>query len=214
MSSLQSILLVAVLVADLTLVSNSRLGTCINIIALQGFALGLYPLTLGLEQGFTVNLVTIALIGISLRGIIFPRILHRGLLRSGTSRELKPLVSYFLSVVIVLSLIFISFYISINIEFIESRRLLLSVVALSTIFTGIFIIIGRRLAIMQIIGYILLENGIYCFGLAFVQEIPMIVELGVLFDAIVAVFVMSVATDKIHEEFEHLDVQKLDSLKG
>lgn len=214
MISVQNILLVVILITDLTLAANSRLGTCINLIALQGFALGLVPVTIGFQQGFTFSLIAVAFIGILLRGILFPQILHRSIVNAGTARELRPLVSYFLSVLIVLMLIFTSLWISINIDFIDSKLLLLSVVALSTIFSGIFIIIGRRLAIMQIIGYILLENGIYCLGLAFVQEIPMIIELGVLFDAIIAVFVMSVATNKIQEEFEHLDIQKLDSLKG
>lgn len=214
MTSLQNMLLIVVLITDLTMAANSRLGTCINITAIQGFALGFLPLAIGLEKGMNFELVAIAVIGIALRGILFPYILHRSLLNSGTSRELKPIVGYFLSVAIVLVLIFASLWISIRIDFIAPQLLLLSTVALSTIFVGTFFIVGRRLAIMQILGYILLENGIYCMGLAFVQDIPMIVELGVLFDAIVAVFVMSVATNKIHEEFEHFDIQKLDSLKG
>ena len=214
MTSIQNMLLVVVLITDLALAANSRLGTCINLAAIQGLALGSLPLVIGFQRGMTFELVAIAIVGLSLRGMLFPIILRRSLNRSGTSRELRPIVGYFFSVAIILMLIFASLWISIRIDFIGSSLLLLSTVALSTIFSGTFFIVGRRLAIMQILGYILLENGIYCLGLAFVRDIPMIVELGVLFDAIVAVFVMSVATSKIHEEFEHVDVQKLDSLKG
>jgi hydrogenase-4 component E len=214
MTTVNELLLVAILVADIALSGNSRLRTCIDIVSIQGFALGLLPAVLGLETGMTVELMVIALAGIVLRGIVFPWLLRRSIENSGTDRELKPLVGYFLSTLIVLALVALSLWLSRRLDFLAPELLLFSTVALATIFAGTFLIVGRRLAVMQIIGYILIENGIYCLGLAFVKEIPLIVELGVLFDAIVAVFVMSVATNKIHEEFEHLDVAKLDSLKG
>jgi hydrogenase-4 component E len=214
MTTVIDILLVVVLVTNISLSGNSRLKTCINIVSIQGFALGLLPAAIGLETGMSVGLVVIAAAGIALRGIVFPHLLKKSIENSSSSRELRPIVGYFLSTLISLVLIALSLWLSRRLQFLDPSLLLFSTVALATIFTGTFIIVGRRLAVMQIIGYILLENGIYCLGLAFVKEIPLIVELGVLFDAIVAVFVMSVATNKIHEEFEHFDVAKLDSLKG
>lgn len=214
MTTVNDLLLVVVLVTNIALSGNSRLKTCINIVSIQGFALGLLPAVIGLETGITVELVVIAIAGIALRGIVFPYLLKKSIQNASANRELKPLVGYFLSTVVSLILIALSLWLSRRLQFLEPDLLLFSTVALATIFTGTFIIVGRRLAVMQIVGYILLENGIYCLGLAFVKEIPLIVELGVLFDAIVAVFVMSVATNKIHEEFEHFDVAKLDSLKG
>ncbi len=214
MTTLNDLLLVTILVTNIALSGNSRLKTCIDIVSVQGFALGLLPAAIGLETGMSVELVVIALAGIVLRGIVFPHLLKKSIQNASASRELKPLVGYFLSTVISLVLIALSLWLSKRLQFLDPSLLLFSTVALATIFTGTFIIVGRRLAVMQIVGYILLENGIYCLGLAFVREIPLIVELGVLFDAIVAVFVMSVATNKIHEEFEHFDVAKLDSLKG
>lgn len=214
MTTLNDLLLVTILVTNIALSGNSRLKTCIDIVSIQGFALGLLPAVIGLETGMSVGLVVIAVAGIVLRGIVFPHLLKKSIQNASASRELKPLVGYFLSTMISLILIALSLWLSKRLQFLDSSLLLFSTVALATIFTGTFIIVGRRLAVMQIVGYILLENGIYCLGLAFVREIPLIVELGVLFDAIVAVFVMSVATNKIHEEFEHFDVAKLDSLKG
>ncbi len=214
MTTLIEVLLVAILVTDLVLSANSRLGTCIHVVSIQGFALGLLPAIIGFELGMSAELLVIAAAGIILRGILFPRLLHKSILGSGTDRELKPFVGYFSSTLITLVLFALSLWLSSRMAFLDPESLLISTVALTTIFAGTFLIVGRRLAVMQIIGYILLENGIYCLGLTLVREIPLLVELGVLFDAIVAVFVMSVATNKIHEEFEHLDVQKLDSLKG
>jgi len=214
MTTVNELFLVIILITNITLAGQSRLKACIGIVSIQGFTLGFLPAVIGLETGMTVALVIIALAGIILRGIVFPRLLGKSIENSGTDREQKPLVGYFLSTILSLILIALSLWLSRRLEFLDPDLLLFSTVALATIFTGIFLIVGRRLAVMQIIGYILIENGIYCLGLAFVKEIPLIVELGVLFDAIVAVFVMSVATNKIHEEFEHLDVAKLDTLKG
>lgn len=214
MTTLNELLLVAILVTNIALSGNSRLKTCIDIVSIQGLALGLLPAVIGLETGMSIELVVIAIAGIVLRGIVFPHLLKKSIQNASASRELKPVVGYFLSTLIALALIAVSLWLSRRLQFLDPSLLLFSTVALATIFTGTFIIVGRRLAVMQIVGYILLENGIYCLGLAFVREIPLIVELGVLFDAIVAVFVMSVATNKIHEEFEHFDVAKLDSLKG
>jgi hydrogenase-4 component E len=91
---------------------------------------------------------------------------------------------------------------------------LLVPVALSTILVGLLVIVSRRLAINQVLGYIVMENGIYVLGLAMVREIPALVEMGVLLDAFVAVFVMSIVTHHISREFEHIDADQMDSLKG
>jgi hydrogenase-4 membrane subunit HyfE len=59
-----------------------------------------------------------------------------------------------------------------------------------------------------------MENGIYVLGLALVREIPALVEMGVLLDAFVAVFVMSIVTHHISRQFDHIDADQMDSLKG
>jgi hydrogenase-4 component E len=66
----------------------------------------------------------------------------------------------------------------------------------------------------QVIGYLVLENGIYTFGLAIVRDIPVLIELGVLMDMFVAVFVMGIAIYRINREFDHIDSDRLNTLKG
>jgi hydrogenase-4 component E len=65
-----------------------------------------------------------------------------------------------------------------------------------------------------VVGYIVVENGTYTLGMAMVGGVPMLVELGVLMDVFVAVFIMSIATYHISREFEHMDVDQLNRLKG
>ena len=86
--------------------------------------------------------------------------------------------------------------------------------SLMTMFTGLFIIVSRRSALAQSLGYIVLENGIFAFGIAAVGEIPMLVEFGILLDAFAAVLVMGIAIYHINREFDHMDVVQLSSLKG
>jgi hydrogenase-4 component E len=86
-------------------------------------------------------------------------------------------------------------------------------VALFTMVVGLFLIVSRRQALMQVLGYLAMENGIYTFGVGLVQDTPMLVELGVLLDVFVAVFVMGIAIFHISREFDHIDTERLRTLK-
>jgi hydrogenase-4 component E len=85
---------------------------------------------------------------------------------------------------------------------------------LTTLLIGLYLIVSRRKAITQVLGYIVLENGTYTLGVALVGGVPLLVELGVLMDVFVAVFIMSIATYHISREFDHMDVDQLRQLKG
>ncbi len=85
--------------------------------------------------------------------------------------------------------------------------------ALFTILSGLFLIISRRKALTQVIGYLVLENGIYAFGAALAVEEPLVVEMGVLLDVFVAVFVMGITIHHISRDFDHIDTDRLSLLK-
>ena len=87
-------------------------------------------------------------------------------------------------------------------------------VAFFNLFSGLFLIIGRRTALTQVLGYLVMENGIYAFGMTFVSRQSMLVELGVLLDLAVGVFVMVLLIFHISRQFEHTDVDRLNHLKG
>jgi len=93
-----------------------------------------------------------------------------------------------------------------------SSNLIISV-AFFTVATGLFLIVARRTAVNQVIGYIVMENGIYILGLGIVRDIPILIELGVLMDVFVAVFVMGIAIYRINREFDHIDADRLNALK-
>jgi hydrogenase-4 component E len=87
-------------------------------------------------------------------------------------------------------------------------------VAFFTITSGLFLIVSRKKALTQVLGYLVMENGIYVFGTSIAARQPLLVELGILLDVFVAVFVMGIAIFHINREFEHTDVDRLNKLKG
>ena len=215
MKELIEALMVLLVVMNLRLVSSSRLAACIQTVAVEGMALGLLPLLLLLAEGHGINgrAIFIAVASFSLRGVLFPRLMLRNVRDANVHREVEPYVSYTMSILVGVLALALSFWMTRHLKMSETSSLLVPV-AMSTILTGLFIIISRRLAINQVLGYIVMENGIYVLGLALVEGIPVLVELGVLMDAFVAVFVMSIATFHISREFDHIDANQLDKLKG
>jgi hydrogenase-4 component E len=90
---------------------------------------------------------------------------------------------------------------------------LLVPVALSTILIGLFLIVSRKKALSQVLGYLVFENGIFTFGVGAAYEAPVLVEMGVLLDVFVAVFVMGIAIFHISREFDSIDTTRLETLR-
>ncbi|MDD3603982.1 MAG: hydrogenase [Kiritimatiellae bacterium] len=207
-------LLVTLILTGFLLLGSSRLGASIRISALQGIMTGLLPLALEHGDLFSyVSLLGVAVIG--LKGYIFPRLLLSALRESDTSREVQPFVGYVASLFFGILFLMGSFWLDTRLNLpVHSSSDLLVPVAFSLISCGLFLIVARRTAMGQVIGYLVLENGIYCFGLAVVSGMPLLLELGVLMDIFVAVFVMGIAIYHINREFDHIDADRLSALKG
>jgi len=206
--------LIIIIITDILLLAVSLLKSCIDIVAVQGIVLGLSTLILQ-QNSITYRLALIALASITLKGIVFPYLLNRATKGSGIKRELEPAVGNIFSVLFGIILFIISLKIGNKLFFIGivSNSLIIPT-ALFTMFTGLFLIIMRKKAVTQVVGYLVLENGIYIFGVAAVSEIPLLIEAGLLLDVFVAVFVMGIAIYQINKEFTHIDTDKLNILKG
>jgi hydrogenase-4 component E len=84
--------------------------------------------------------------------------------------------------------------------------------AMSLLFTGVLLMLTRKFALSQILGFLVIENGIYMFALTQTQGMPMIVEMGVLLDVLVGVMIAGLITFRIKKSFEHIDVSQLTEL--
>ena len=213
MSSGTELLLILVILTNLALLGGSRLNSLIRIAAGQGVLLGLFPL-LACGGSLSPRLVILAVVAGTLKGVVFPILLGRALREADIRREVEPFVGYNLSILAGIMALACSFWLTTKFPGSEPgwSRLAPSV-AFFTITTGLFLIVSRHKALTQVLGYLIMENGIYVLGMALVGEIPMLVELGVLLDAFVATFVMGIAIQHINREFDHMDVAEMDDLR-
>lgn len=214
MTAWMDIVLVALILSDFILLGSSRLGNCIRIAAWQGIMVGLLPMVTA-EAGFSFRIAALGFAVIVLKGFVFPRLLNRALRESATSREVQPFIGYTPSLIAGVLALTVSFWLDGRLSLpLHSTSAIVVPVSLSMMFTGLFLLVARRTAVNQVLGYLVLENGIYAFSLAIVRDVPFLVELGVLMDMFVAVFVMGIAIYRINEEFDHMDSNRLTKLRG
>lgn len=205
--------MVLLALTSMLLVASSRLTRCIRIVAFQGVLLG--ALTLVLHQHkLSVRTVMLAAAIVGLKGVAFPRLLSRVLEGAEIRREVEPLIGYISSLLLGALTLAVSFWLSARLPLpAPAVSALIVPVALFTTLAGLFLIVTRRTALTQVLAYLVLENGIFLFGIGLVRHTPMLVELGVLLDVFVAVFVMGIAIFHINREFDHIDTDQLTVLR-
>ncbi len=207
------LILIAVLLTNLALTGLSSLGTCVRVVALQGVLLGL--VTLGVRQD-EVSLHVLVLAGgtVAIKGFVFPRLLRKAVREAGIRQEVEPFVGFASSLVIGTLALPLAMWLSGRLPPVgPSVPPLLVPAAFHAILTGLLLIVSRRKAVTQVLGYLALENGIFIFGVGLARQATLLVEIGILLDVFAAVFVMGIAIFHISREFDHIDTDQLSLLK-
>lgn len=213
MNAMLDVVLMSVALINLALLGTSRLASYIRLSALQGVVLCLLP---PLAREGDLSLRMMAFMGgmFVLKGIVFPKLLFRALRAADVRHEVEPFVRYIPSIFLGMLILALSFWLSTRMELpTPASSPLVLPTALATILTSLLIIISRRKALSQVVGYLVLENGILVFGAGLALAEPFVVEIGVLLDVFVAVFVMGIAIFHISREFDHIDVDQLSLLR-
>jgi len=210
------LVLLIIVSLDLYVLATSRLGACIRGSAAQGLALGILPFVVT-PTGSTSHLIHASLIGIgtiALKAILIPWFLLHALSKTNVRREVEPFVSQHTSILLGAILVGIAFWTSNQLPLPRAETpALLVPIAFSTLFIGLLIVVSRVKAITQVIGYLIMENGIFMFGLTLTKEMPFVVELGILLDVLVGIFVFGIFIRHLSNEFGHIDVDVLSELK-
>ena len=131
-------------------------------------------------------------------------------------REIEPIVSYHVSIFIGLAIILTSVFVSHRMETVAlSAHPLLLPAAFTTLSAGLFLLMARRKALTQVIGYLMMENGIYLAGSALARQThtQYLVEFGVLLDVLVGVMIMGIILHQINDSFDDADTTFLESLR-
>jgi len=208
-----NLILVFVVLTNLKLLGSSRLGASVRVVAAQGVMLGCLPI-LAHWQEFSVHFALLAAGTIAIKGIVFPWLLFRAIREAEIAREVEPYIGYAASLVTGAAALGVSFWMCTRLPIPENiASPWLVPVSFFSIFAGLFLIVSRKRAVNQVLGFLVLENGIYTFGVGVVVRTPFLVEAGVLLDIFVAVFVMGITIFHINREFDHIDTGRLSTLK-
>ena len=197
----------------LLLAASKRVSTCINLFILQSSVIAAQVFAIGYLHRSAEAYVVGALV-VVIKVIAIPYALFAFTRRLHTSRDVKASLSPAYSVFIAAALIFVSF------SSVQSYAKDLHVArdplaaAVAIILTGCFLMVSRNKALMQILGLLILENGIFMAALITTFGMPLVIEIGIVFDLVMGVLLMGVFTFRIRDTFEHLDVSKLRRLRG
>lgn len=194
------------------LLGSSRLRVSIRLVALQGVLLGVAAILNGIGHHSTANWA-IGLGGIVLKGAFLPWLLTYVLRRSGTKLEIEPFVGFGVSMLSGVVLLALAAWIAWRAD-IGNQELshALFTVSLFLLLTGMFLIITRRKVITQTLGYLVMENGVYAMGIGIGHEFSFLVEMGVMLDVFVGVFIMGIMIFQIDRVFDHADADRFTAL--
>jgi hydrogenase-4 component E len=207
------IFILALILTDFRLLATSRVAAVIQATIFQAVTLSAITLTLA-ARPWPLLLVALSLTTFAVKGIFLPWLLSRAMKEAGVRREVEPLVGYSASVLTGIALLALSFVIAAPLKASTAMgSAFLLPAALFTILTGLMVIISRKKALTQVAGYLVMENGVYAFGAALAVKEPLLVQMGVLLDVFVAVFVMGITVYQISKEFDHIDTNRLSELK-
>jgi hydrogenase-4 component E len=207
------LLFILVLVIDLFVLGSSRLRAGIRAVALQGGVLAVLPVVLASDATDVRHVLTLAVGALVVKGVGIPWLLSRATRESQVSRELAPLVGFMPSLVAGALGIVAALWLGPDLPLPVPRHPLLVPTSMGTVWTGLLLIVTRRKAIGQVLGFLVLENGVFVLGLMLSDFMPAMVEVGVLLDLFAAVFVMGLVMFDIQRAFSSLDTEKLSSLK-
>jgi len=211
--SLFSSLLVLVMLLNFYCLGTSRIRALIQGVSAQGVLLGIMPLLA--HEHPQVMPILLSIFTVTMKGIVIPFMLLRALRELPIKHEVEPFLGF------VTSLVLAAIGTALAVAFAQYLPLIgtdtgaqLDVAAsLATVFSGFLILITRLKAVTQIVGYLVLENGVFIFGMLLIEAMPFFVEVGILLDLVVGIFVMGILVNHISREFPSDSTERLSALK-
>ena len=210
MSNIADSILIVLILTNFFILGTANLRASIRAVAVQGILLSLLPLYV--ESHLTVRLVLLVIATASIKGAVIPGLLMKAIRDVHIRHEVEPYVGYVATLFLCAVGTGAALLFADQLPVAASHRGALFVPAsLATLLAGFIVLTTRRKAISQVVGYLMLENGVYVFGLLLYQA--MVVEVGVLLDLVVGIFVMGIVLNHIQREFASLDTERLSRLR-
>ena len=193
-------------------VVTSRVKGYVTVLRVQGLILSIL-LMLPFFYQFSVYGIIIPATLLLVKVFLIPRYINKIIIDLDIKRRIEPTIqqiSFLLMVITTVVVIFLASHVlsqSTNLDVIPFAS------GFSAIVIGIFIIMFRKKLIVHVAGFLIMENGIFLFGTAVASELPMMIELGVLLDVFVVVFLMGIALNRISDTLKGFEVMHLGRLK-
>jgi len=206
-----NVLLITFLITLFYVAIANRLLTYVKVLAFQGVLL-FGVVFIQLSEINTVNLILILMETIFFKSLAVPIFLAYILKRNKLTRESEPYLSNFISLIIVTGICILTILLVNSIKDTQLDKIFF-VVALASIFTGTYFIVSRRKIITHVMGYLIVENGVFILSLALGSEMTMLVNTGIMMDIFVSVLVLGIFANRIGDTFEAMSVDNLTNLK-
>ncbi len=210
-----ALLSLTILSVLLSLGSN-RLLTLVKIMAFQGIVVSLIPFFLEHHGEMHTGSIVLLQIMLLIKGLLIPGFMYTAVQKIKIQREVEPVIGYnaslFAGLFFILAAAFITDRLHISLP-VENDLLLIT--AITTLAAGLFLLMSRKKAITQVIGYLMMENGIYLIGTALAKETHTmyVVEFGVLLDLLVGIMIMGIIVHNINSSYDDVDTALLGQLK-
>lgn len=205
-------LLTGILLTTFFILGASRLAASIRAAAVQGMMLSVLPI---LARGSATDPHSLGMFAgtFLIKGILIPILLFRSLREATVRQEMEPTVSRHLSLLIGGLVVVLAFSWGFPGGVEGPHSPLIVPTALAMVLLGFLLLVTRKKAVTQVIGFLVLENGVFLFGMTLAAEFPLMVEMGVLLDLLVGVFVMGIMIYHINRTFDHIDTTLMATLK-
>lgn len=212
-AQINSFLAAFVLLSAFAMLVQKRIYSLIHIFAWQGLLLSLNTAIVGYVAN-KHHLYISSILTLSLKVFLLPYILHVLVVRLKIRKEVETLVNIPMTMLIGLALVIFSYHLMAPVSQLSTLITKSTLaIALSTVMIGLLMMITRKHAVTQIIGFLAMENGLFFAATSATYGMPLVVELGVALDVLIAAFIFGIFFFHIHTTFDSLDIEQMARLK-
>jgi hydrogenase-4 component E len=212
-AQLNSLLAAMILLTAFGLLVQRRMNGLLHLFALQGFFLAVSTGIVGFVSGVH-DLYVSSILTLTMKVVLLPYILHVLMRKLKIHREVETIVKIPTTMLMGIALVIFSYHLTAPIRELSTlvTRSTLAV-ALATVMLGFLMMITRKHAVTQIIGFLAMENGLLFAATSATYGMPLVVELGVALDLLIAAFIFGIFFFHISTTFDSLDVDQMARLK-
>lgn len=212
-AQLNGVLAALILLTAFGLLMQRRIYGLLHLFAWQGLFLSISTAVVGYSAGLH-HLYISALLTLALKVIVLPYILYVLIHRMKIHKEVEDMVNIPTTMMIGIALVIFSYHLTAPITELSGFMIRSTLaVALATVMLGLLMMITRKKAVTQMIGFLALENGLFFAATSATNGMPLVVELGVALDLLIAAFVFGIFFFQIRTTFDSLDLKAMEKLK-